>query len=887
MKQYIHNTFPVCLRFLCATMLVALAMTACQKEDETVTLDAVIADQPNRSAKVYVNSFYSYWHNGDNVYINGNTSDDKYTLSVTKASPVIAKIEDVETSTKYTAGYPAEYTEITGNGSLNITLPETQTYELGQIYSNDVADKAQSIVTPMAAYTEGTTLRFHNVGALIKVEIENKINQTMTLYAVEVESDKAPLSGTLAVTATEGGVSIGTTTDGKKRVSMRFSGSDNVVLDASSGDGTKTATIYIPILSIAETQKSNLTVHVMATGGDSKKYTFHGESASDQGVWIARNAMGSISCELNTTTCSGENAYFWGKGTPECPYMIENYTDLNNLRTLTNAGTSGYYGNSVYYKQTSDITITSSTWGSNSDGNYAIGNSSKAFTANYDGDEKYIRLSISNSTNNSNLGVFGIINGNAKIKNVKVRGSISTSGYYCNDGCVVGQITGPATVENCYNECNINDTYNSSNSTYGRGGIVGLVKTVNESDVVKILSSINVGSIEATTNCAGGIVGNIYKGTVTVKNCTNGSESNASSGTIITQENYAGGVCGYVYYTASGSEIDRCINYGTVKNKTTTSAKNNYLGGILGYFRATSEKEIAIKNCENHGAIDQYRTAYSTFKMYAGGIVAALYAYDKNETGTINISSCSNMGVITSQTSNNYSAEMRAGGIIGWISGQGGVTAIIDRCNNSGSIRSNSVSGNKYAGGIVGVQEVNTISNITNCYNTGDFSSNFTYGGGMVGYLANGTTSSIVNSYYIGNEIPDNKIGGAIGFVTNNVLTVITVQNYYVTFGNNKKPRGTIIGHLSGSNPTCNVNNCFVDNNHRTVPAAYYTAISPTDYYAYDNSYNLRNISDGTTNASYEGTTTLLDALNYYRTHPTHATWKEWLQESTSVVPHF
>lgn len=551
--------------------------------------------------------------------------------------------------------------------------------------------------------------------------------------------------------------------------------------------------------------------------------------------------------------------------------MIENQTDLENLRTVTNAGTSGYVGNEVYYKQTDTINITSLTsWGAASTGNYAIGNSSKAFTANYDGNNKFIRLKSTISTNYSDCGVFGVVNGNGSIKNLNVKGTITVSASYCHEGGCVGRITGPATITNCTNECNITDSYAGTNSIYGHGGIVGRIGTTNASDKVTVEDCTNLATIEASSNCSGGIVGNIYKGIVTVKKCTNGSSSDASMGKIISLMDYEGGICGYAYSDASGSEISGCKNYGTIKNKATTSAETNYIGGILGCFRGAEKMELTVNSCDNHGSIDYYRTAYSTFKLYAGGIVGA-----KTQTyGTLNISNCHNEGAITSQTKNNFILEMRAGGICGFISNSS--TVNIDGCSNIGEIKHEQSNGtNRFAGGIVGVTEANTILSIKNCYNSGVLTGTYNSAGGMLGHLAKATSATIENSYYLGNLTSNiDLLGGAIGTAVTS-LPKVTIKNFYVKFTGTYNPKGVLIANLAGAITDGTFENCFVDASHRAITASYRNNISITDYYAYDDSYNLVSVSDGS-GTSYEGQTTLLDALNY----PNQSGWKTWTQTS-------
>ena len=207
MKQHTRFIVTMHFRVLCAALL-ALAATSCQKDDRTVTLNAVIDDS---GAKMYINDSYGRWHNGDAVRINGTS----YDVTVTSATSATATIVYVNESSNYTAGYPAANTEHKGVRSLEITVPATQVYTMSDMYSSgNEGDTAQYIPTPMAAYCTNSnpTLQFQNVGALLKVTIDNQIAQTMTLYAVEVVSDRAPLSGTLPVTFDEGtgAMSVGT-----------------------------------------------------------------------------------------------------------------------------------------------------------------------------------------------------------------------------------------------------------------------------------------------------------------------------------------------------------------------------------------------------------------------------------------------------------------------------------------------------------------------------------------------------------------------------------------------------------------------------------------------------------------------------------------------------
>ncbi|KWW24214.1 MAG: hypothetical protein AUK64_2700, partial [bacterium P201] len=232
MNQKLHNHSMRTLTVLCAAALAALAV-ACQKDDNTVDLTAVVADRPDSGAKVYIDGLYGCWQQGDAVKIHNGSSADNYSLAVASADGVTATISGVAQGDSYTAGYPAANTTVSGPGALAIELPAVQTYESAAI-SGDAGDAAQRIVSPMAAYSTGDILKFYNVGALLKVVVSNTLSEALTLYAVEVESDNAPLSGIAAVTATAKGASISTVSGTGKSVTLSLSGA-GVTLDASTG----------------------------------------------------------------------------------------------------------------------------------------------------------------------------------------------------------------------------------------------------------------------------------------------------------------------------------------------------------------------------------------------------------------------------------------------------------------------------------------------------------------------------------------------------------------------------------------------------------------------------------------------------------------------------
>ena len=167
---------------------------SCQKEEGTVTLGAEIQKTVNSSTKVYINDHTPCWHNGDEVYINNAA------YPIMAASGASARIEDVVSSSSYRAIFPAsivpEDCDISSSGSVPVTLPSIQHYEL--------VGSHQRVDVPMGAYlTSGSTLQFYNLCSVVRVIVSNSLNQELTLRRIELTATASGLSG--AGTATVSG----------------------------------------------------------------------------------------------------------------------------------------------------------------------------------------------------------------------------------------------------------------------------------------------------------------------------------------------------------------------------------------------------------------------------------------------------------------------------------------------------------------------------------------------------------------------------------------------------------------------------------------------------------------------------------------------------------
>ena len=173
-------------------------------------------------------------------------------------------------------------------------------------------------------------------------------------------------------------------------------------------------------------------------------------------------------------------------------------------------------------------------------------------------------------------GMGEIINTDAVIKNLTVKGSIDCYAAYISTGGIAG--LNIATIQGCTNEVNLKDNHSSSSGSHTMGGICG-----NNSG--SIISCVNKGNVESNT--AGGICAS--NGGSIEKCCNEGT----ISGSIAT-----GGISGQAAVGGTSS-INNCYNEGYL------NAKSGVVAGIcavLGNYMS-STTDVTITNCHNYGTI--------------------------------------------------------------------------------------------------------------------------------------------------------------------------------------------------------------------------------------------------------------------------------------------
>ncbi|MBO9535701.1 YDG domain-containing protein [Herbaspirillum sp.] len=334
-----------------------------------------------------------------------------------------------------------------------------------------------------------------------------------------------------------------------------------------------------------------------------------------------------------------------------------------------------------------DATATSG-WNSNT-GFTPIGNSTTNFTGNFDG----LGHTISNLTSNrptvGGIGMFGIVNGTAVIRNIGLV-NVSMTGHDSVGG-LIGANFGN-TVSNSY----ATGAVSAGSATPGTiGGLVGF----NSGAIRNSYATSSVNVAYSNNSYIGGLVGN-----------NSGSINNSyATGAInvVDSSFYIGGLIGYNTGTISNSHATGTIN------RSTATDGINYTGGLVGY--------------SGSGTISN---SYATVAVIGGsrssdlgGLVGLMF----------------NGAISNSYSTGAVNGHNSVGGLVG--NSQGGP---ISNSYATGAV-SNDSSGS-YAGGLVGsITSTNAAASITNSYATGAVSGSSNGIGGLVGYTNSATAA---NSYW-------------------------------------------------------------------------------------------------------------------------------------------
>lgn len=441
------------------------------------------------------------------------------------------------------------------------------------------------------------------------------------------------------------------------------------------------------------------------------------ESASES---VSKKKKKGHSSSSNTTSssseaeeldedCVGEPGKAWdgttakdfacGAGTKLSPYIILTAEQLAKLSFIVGANETEYQGK--YYKLGADIILNEGKIIDDKGALVAdssklhkwtpIGNSSIAFTGNFDGDGHSVSGMFINTTSTHN-GLFG--NSSGTVQNLTVANSWVSGGK--NTAGVIGYNVG--TIENISNSASVTAIDECV------GGVVGnsTYKVYNNYSIIK--NVVNKGFVSGKNN-VGGVAGCATAVVV----------DKAKNAALIEGFGYVGGIFGGIG-SSSKNDMKNLKNTGDINGSHFVGGISGHCGGIT----SVSSKTSSYSCLKSSGSCGTLQVANNEGKItglrYVGGIIGEVCH------GTI------------SELSN-------SGDVIGE-GGTGGIVSSMSYTKTTAVYNTGNIYGINYVGGIVGFNEEGVTSA---AYSTGKVDGDSLVGL-MIGYNYNTT---MADYYYL------------------------------------------------------------------------------------------------------------------------------------------
>ena len=741
-----------------------------------------------------------YWHNGDQIAINGAASTE-VVLNEEKTSATFT-FESVLTY-PYSVLYPASmYKDAT-----TITLPAVQ---------NGATNNFAKDVAPMASYqaAEGT-VQMHHLAGVIRLQVKLPAESAHTAHPLNKVETKGnageQMSGDFAIDYQAATLTATSTAEADKVVTTGASKS-------LSAEETDDVFIVVP----AREYPQGITVRLIDKAGHymdiaSKAMTIEAGEIKAMPVveFVPTGTLVGVEISSAEELIAFANAYNAGDYADMQPLNV-NLTQDIVFDEATNAAwtpigvpaavegeVDNYFGG---YFNGAGFSI--KNWNSvrplfaytSGDGiieNLTI-DASCTLTPNYADESQYYgalvgyhRGTLLNCHVNANLTASGNW-GNAEphvgalvgrvvvgtVENCTVSGDVTitkelvTNGKTSYYGGAVARISNPAGVVKGVNfsgnvSHSAGSTYiaegseNASNAYVNFGGIVGAsigtVTNCHLTDETKTFFYGNFvyGGTEPAVNNhyrtqhIGGIVGQVQEGG-SVSDCSNKAATTLSqyNGDIngtnkdISRYLYGGGIVGLCY-----GDVSNCTMYANLTNRS--SCLQQYVGGVVGNVQAAG----SVSNCANEGTKVAMATSglgyYQARNNNVGGVIGVSYSTALSQLSNKAEVACSRMNP-------NSGASLCMGGVIAKVEATGTIDGN-DAITNSGTITSNQITTNvKFhaLGGIIGCSK----AGIKGAKNTGRVI--FTVGS------VEGTALLFHNMY----------LGGIVGQAANNI-TIESVTN--------------------------------------------------------------------------------------------------------------
>ena len=250
-----------------------------------------------------------------------------------------------------------------------------------------------------------------------------------------------------------------------------------------------------------------------------------------------------------------------------------------------------------------------------------------------------------------------------------------------SQGGFIGNVTGATTFINCSNESSVTVVTEkksaSSNVSTGFGGFIGSAILASNGDINFINCNNNAAILSREPQiCVGGFIGVSNNANLNFTSCNNNAFIFAMS-----ENEGHNGAGGFVGTMVSGVLTVRdCHNIGDIQN----DGRTGHAGGLIGRLSAVSAVDIdGFKNL---------RSINCTFNGWegTGGVIGILGDVSRDSVGTYTFKNCMNCGWIRGCI---------AGGIVGLEQSAHGMYIKFERCLNTSSV---TTLGYAYAGGILG-----------------------------------------------------------------------------------------------------------------------------------------------------------------------------------------
>ncbi len=328
-------------------------------------------------------------------------------------------------------------------------------------------------------------------------------------------------------------------------------------LTASNAVGTDTITISITVQTVVDRNNNGLIELYTLTQLHNMRYSLDGSryktSSTDTGNALGCPNDACIGYELmNDLDFDTDGDGTWTQ------------SDSGNYRLNTNDSATPYF-------------IVNA---GGSGGWLPVGDSANAFNTIFEGNGYAIyNLAIRNGL--ANIGLFGVINANASIRNIGLVNNLSN--YTGDRSSVVGGLVGQQ------NGGTISASYATGDAYGNRLGLVDIGGLVGSQEGGRIIASYATGNVNGGRNRSdtGGLVGQQNQVGSIIASYASGDARGGSSNS---SNEYVGGLLGFQNGTISASYATGDVNGG--------DSNADYAGGLLGFQNGTINASYATGNAD-------------------------------------------------------------------------------------------------------------------------------------------------------------------------------------------------------------------------------------------------------------------------------------------------